>query len=164
MKINSKQLLGFSLIELLVAVTVMMILLSGALAFFLDYLDKRAVNNSVDEIKTYFQRALSDAKSGSLGGCDQLNGYRVTSAQAANIVTVTLQADCTVGTPNPAVTFDLAPNVSVTPNLNMIFKVLNAGVELPGGVASQDITVANDNNVYVFTIYREGRFSSGSWQ
>jgi hypothetical protein len=79
-------------------------------------------------------------------------------------VTVSLQADFTIGTPNPAVTFELSPNVSITPNLNMVFKVLNAGVELPGGVASQDITVANDNNVYVFTVYREGRVSSGSWQ
>lgn len=161
-KIHYKN-LGFTLIELLVSVTVMLVLLSSALAFFLSYLDKRAVSDSVDEIKVYFQRAISEASAGNLGGCDQLNGYRVTSVKVANITTVSMQADCVVGTPGPAVSFDLAAGVDISPNLNYVFRVLHAGIDLPGGAASQNITVSNDNNSYSFTIYREGRFNTGDW-
>jgi len=162
LKINHKN-LGFTLIELLVSVTVMLILLSSALAFFLNYLDKRAISDSVDEVKTYFQRAISEASAGNLGGCDQLNGYRVTSAKVANITTVTMQADCLVGTPSPGTSFNLAAGVNISPDLNYLFKVLHAGVDFPGGGSSQNITISNDNNSYSFTIYREGRFSTGDW-
>lgn len=154
---------GFTLIELLVTIAISLILLSGAIAFFLDYLSQRNVSDSVDEIKTVIQSAQASASSGNLNGCEQLNGYRATSVQNGNVTTIFLQADCTVGTPNVAVEYPLTDGVVVSPNLDMIFKVLHGGVELPAAAASQEITVSNENHSYVFTIYREARYSLGDW-
>lgn len=155
--------LGFTLIELLVTVAITLVLLSGAIAFFLDYLDQRNVSDAVDELKTIFQRASSEANAGNLNGCEQLNGYKITSAQSGNVTTIFLQADCTVGTATEATEYQLANGVVISPNLDVTFRVLHAGVDLPGGVASQEITVTNDSHSYAFTLYREGRFSPGGW-
>lgn len=160
---KNKYQFGFTLIELLVTVAIMLVLLGGAIAFFLDYIDQRNVSNSVDELKTIFQQALSESNSGNLRGCDQLSGYSVTSAQSGNVTTVFLQADCTVGTPEDPVEYPLSDGVVVVPNLDVTFRVLHAGLDLPGGAASQEIIVSNDSYSYSFTLYREGRFSAGDW-
>lgn len=163
MKNKFKKTSGFTLIELLVTVAITLILLSGAIGFFLDYLEKRSVSDSVDELKVYIQRAESAASSGDLGGCDHLSGWRLTSVQVGVTTTVSLQAECISGTPDDALTFDLVDNVEISPDLDYLFKVLHGGVEIPGGAASETITVSNDSNSYAFTIFREGRFSAGDW-
>ena len=163
-KFSQSKKTGFTLIELLVSVAIGLVLSSFAIGSFLDYLDKKNVSNAVDELKAFFQKAESDAKVGNLGGCNQLAGYRVTSSKTCNITRVTSQAVCIVGTPGLAKSFEIEQNIDITPNLDLTFKVLHAGVDIAGGLASTDITVANENNTYVFTVFREGRFSEGSWQ
>lgn len=155
---------GFTLIELLVAVTISLILISGAVGTFLNYLDKRKVSNSVDEIKTYFQRAQAEANSGDLGGCNQLSGYRVRTYLVGEITELSMQALCSVGTANAAETYEFAERVIISPTIDYNFNVLHAGVDLPGGAASEAINIANETNSFTFTIYREGRFSEGAWQ
>ena len=163
MKNKNKKNLGFTLIELLITVTITLILLGNAIAFFLDYLDQRSVSDAVDELKVYIQRAESAASSGDLGGCDHLGGYRLSSVQVGNLTTISLQAECVAGTPDPAVTFELTDNVEISPDLDYLFKVLHGGVDIPGGLANQTITISNDNHSFAFTLYREGRFSAGDW-
>jgi len=155
---------GFSLIELLVTVIIMLILLASALGAFLSYSEKLAIITTVDELKTYFQRAQSEAKSGDLGGCSQLAGYRVQTYSVGSNVELSLQPVCTAGTANAAQTYSFSTGITVSPALDYTFQVLQGGVSLPSSAASQDITVSNSQNSYVFTIYREGRWSEGAWQ
>jgi prepilin-type N-terminal cleavage/methylation domain-containing protein len=155
---------GFTLIELLVTVSITLILLSGALGFFLDYIDKRDVNNSINEVKTLFQKAQAAARSGDLDGCDQLSGYRVVSYQAGSTTEISFQAECVAGTANPAETYEFPRSVEISPDLNYLFKVLHAGVDLPGAASSETITISNAEYSYSFVIYREGRFSAGDWE
>jgi len=155
---------GFTLVELLVTVVITLILLSGALGFFLAYADKRDVNNTINEVKTLFQKAQAAARSGDLDGCDQLSGYRVASYQVGSITEISFQAECVAGTANPAETFQFPRGVEISPDLNYLFKVLHAGVDLPAAASSETITVSNTNNSYSFVIYREGRFSAGDWE
>ncbi|HCR81775.1 MAG: hypothetical protein UY13_C0001G0065 [Candidatus Pacebacteria bacterium GW2011_GWB1_47_8] len=155
---------GFTLIELLVVVVISIVLLGNGLIAFSNFTEKRAVINAVDELKTYFQLAQTKTAAGDLGGCEQLNGYRVQTYLVGTATEVSLQAVCGAGTANTAQTFQLPAHVTVSPNIDTTFQVLNAGVTLPGGAASQDIVVANNENNYLFTLYREGRVSEGAWQ
>ena len=163
-KLTNKKKQGFTLIELLVAVAISLILMSSIIGTFLNYLDKRKVSNSVDELKTFFQRAQAEASSGDLGGCDQLSGYRVMTYQVGEITELSLQATCSIGTADAAETYEFARRVNISPTIDYNFNVLHAGVDLPGGAASEAINVSNETNSFTFTIYREGRFSEGDWQ
>ena len=155
---------GFSLIELLIVIAISLVLVGGSIAAFLNFSEKRSVTTVVDELKTYFQRAQTKTAAGDLGGCDQLNGYRVETYVSGSTTFISLQAECTTGIASDAQVNTLADGVTVSPNIDAFFQVLNAGVQLPSGAASEDITVSNGQNSYLFTIYREGRVSEGAWQ
>lgn len=155
---------GFSLIELLVSIVIMLILLASALGSFLRYSEKRAIITTVDELKTYFQRAQSEAKSGDLGGCSQLAGYRVQTYSVGSNVELSLQPVCTTGIANAAKTYSFPTGITVSPTLDYTFQVLQGGVTLPSAAVSENITISNGQNSYMFTIYREGRWSEGAWQ
>ena len=155
---------GFSLIELLVVITISLILLGGGIAAFTNFSDKRAVITAVDELKTLFQSAQAKARAGDLGGCEQLSGYRVQTYLNGSNAEASLQAECTAGTAETARVSSFSNGVTISPNIDTLFQVLNAGVQLPDNASSLDITVANGTNNYLFTLYREGRTSEGAWQ
>lgn len=155
---------GFSLLELLIVITISLVLIGGGIAAFLNFSDRRTVIASVGELKTYFQRAQSKAAGGDLDDCEQLSGYRVETSVSGTTTSVSLQAECSLGTASAAQITTLIEGVIVTPNIDAFFQVLNAGVQLPNGAASVDITVTNGENIYLFTLYREGRVSEGAWQ
>lgn len=155
---------GFSLIELLIVVTIALVLLGGALTAFTRYSDRRQVGSSVEELKVYLRSAQTKAAAGDLGTCTQLAGYRVQSFLTANTTTVSLQAECSAGAAAEAQLYILPPAVTVTPNVDALFQVLNAGVVLPENAASQAITVSNGAYAYTFVLFREGRMSEGAWE
>ncbi|OGJ38331.1 MAG: hypothetical protein A2383_03680 [Candidatus Pacebacteria bacterium RIFOXYB1_FULL_39_46] len=155
---------GFSLIELLVVVAISMILLSVAISSLITFNERRSITNAVDELKSQIQTAQSKAQAGDLGGCNQLAGYSLQTYLNGNVTEISMQASCGVGIPDTAQIQSLPAGVTVTPDLDANFQVLNAGVQLPSGVASQDFTIANNTHSYVFTLYREGRTSEGAWQ
>ena len=157
---------GFSLIELLVVVAVSLILLNGAISALTGFNERRSVTNAVDELKTIIQTAQSKARSGDLGGCTKLSGYQLQTYLNNNVTEVSLQAVCVEGTANDAQIQILPVRVTVTPNLNAIFQVLNAGVLFPDdeGAWSVDLTVTNDTHNYLIVLYREGRIGDTGWQ
>jgi type II secretory pathway pseudopilin PulG len=152
------------MIELLVVVVISLLLIGGGLTAFTNFTDKRSVITAVDELKLHFQSAQTKAAAGDLGGCDQLIGYRVQTYQSGSHPEVSLQAECGAGTADAAQISVMTDGVTVNPNLDLLFQVLNAGVQLPAGASSLDITVANNANSYLLTLFREGRVSEGSWQ
>lgn len=164
MSMSSHSSPGFSLIELLVVIVITLLLTGGALAAFTGYTTKRSVTSAVEELKTYFQTAQAKAAAGDLGGCDQLTGYRVQTYLVGSVEEVAVQAVCGAGEAEAAQTNALPAGISVSPNLDVVFQVLNAGVVLADGASTQDITVSNGTNSYLFTLYREGRVSEGAWQ
>ncbi|HEX9817853.1 MAG TPA: prepilin-type N-terminal cleavage/methylation domain-containing protein [Patescibacteria group bacterium] len=155
---------GFSLIELLVVIAISLILLGGAISALVTFNERRSVTNAVDELKTMLQAAQSKARAGDLGGCDQLAGYRLQTYLNGNVTEMSLQAVCSAGVATAAQLQALPVGVTITPNLDATFQVLNAGVQLPNGVASIDLTIANNTHSYLITLYREGRINEGAWQ
>lgn len=155
---------GFSLIELLVVIVISLLLVGGAIAALTNYTDRRSVSSAVEELKTHFQSAQAKAKSGDLGGCDQLAGYRVQTYLVGGSTEASLQAVCGAGTADTAQLNTLPAGVTVSPNLDLVFQVLNAGVVIGDGTAAeQEITVSNGTNTYLFTLFREGRVNEGAW-
>ncbi len=158
MKLNN----GFTLIELLVVIAISLVVLGGALAAFINYSERRSVLNAANELKTYLVAAQNRANAGDLGGCDQLAGYRVQTYLNGNVTEMSSQAVCETGTADTARIQQLPGGVTVSPNVDVTFQVLNAGFNLDD--ASEDVTVSGGSNSYLFTIYREGRVSEGDWQ
>jgi type II secretory pathway pseudopilin PulG len=155
---------GLSLIELLVVMTISLIMLGGGIAAFSDFSDRRSVTSAVEELKTYFQVAQTKANAGDLGGCTQLSGYQLQSYLNGLVTEVALQAVCSAGTASAAEIHSLSAGVIVSPNIDMVFQVLNGGVQLPADAASEEITVTNGDHAYLFTLSRDGTISEGAWQ
>jgi prepilin-type N-terminal cleavage/methylation domain-containing protein len=164
MKKTPPSLTGFSLIELLVVIAISLILLGGAISALVTFSERRSVTNAVDELKTILQTAQSKAQAGDLGGCTQLAGYQLQTYLNSNVTEMSLQAVCGVGEAESAQIQTLPPGVTVSPNLDATFQVLNAGVILPGGAGDIDLTVANNTHSYLINLSREGRVSEGVWQ
>lgn len=155
---------GFTLIELLVVIAISLVMLGGALAAFLNFTERQKVVTAVEELKAHFATAQAKASSGDLGGCTQLRGYRVQTYLNGSITEVSTRAACATGTADTASVGALGSGVTVSPNLDITFLVLNSGAELPDSAASLEITVASGLNEYSFLLYREGRVSEGAWE
>ncbi|MFH2118128.1 MAG: prepilin-type N-terminal cleavage/methylation domain-containing protein [Candidatus Paceibacterota bacterium] len=154
---------GFSLIELLVVVAISMILLGTTISSLISFNERRSVTNAVDELKSQIQTAKSKAQAGDLGGCSQLAGYSLKTYLNGNFTEISLQAVCGVGTADAAQVQVLSSGVTVTPDLDATFQVLNAGVQFAAGGTSQEITITNGTYIYTFVLYREGRSDVGTW-
>ncbi len=73
MKYSRHKLSAFSLIELLVSVTIIALLIGGALAGYTRYIDKQRLIAAAEEIQSGFREAQNLAKIGYLGTCDELD-------------------------------------------------------------------------------------------
>ncbi|NLG06222.1 MAG: prepilin-type N-terminal cleavage/methylation domain-containing protein [Candidatus Pacebacteria bacterium] len=63
---------GFSLIELLVSIVIIMLLVSGAVASYTSFIEKQRLVAVAEKIESGFREAQNMAKIGYLGECDQL--------------------------------------------------------------------------------------------
>ena len=63
---------GFSLIELLVSIVIIMLLVSGAVAGYTSFIEKQRLVAVAEKIESGFREAQNRAKIGYLGECDQL--------------------------------------------------------------------------------------------
>lgn len=133
---------GFTLIELIVSVTIMILLVGGGIAAFITFNDKQQLQGSTKMLQTYMRTAQTKARVGDRPeDCDRLLGYQVGVAQGTS--TITLAAICgETGNETELVvqTAELANVESIEVegggNLEVLFKVLHGGTEDSG-----DITV-----------------------
>lgn len=63
---------GFSLIELLVSIVIIILLVSGAVASYTSFIEKQRLVAVAEKIESGFREAQNMAKIGYLGECDQL--------------------------------------------------------------------------------------------
>jgi len=66
------KLLAFSLIELLVSVTIILLLVGGALVGYTRYIDKQRLIAAAEKIQTGFREAQNMARVGYLGDCNEV--------------------------------------------------------------------------------------------
>jgi prepilin-type N-terminal cleavage/methylation domain-containing protein len=123
---------GYTLIELLVGITIISIVFTIGFAGFREFSRRQALSGVTKSIKADLrlaqQLSLTGQKPNSdQGTCTQLNGY---TFKIESITEYTISANCTNA--NRVVkTVDLDTNVSISPNLSSVqFKVLGQGTNL----------------------------------
>lgn len=161
--------LGFTMIEMLVTVGVGLLLVGLGIAGYLGFNDRQKILSAAREIETIFQTGANKARSGDLGGCTQLEAYRLTFVTAADPVTASLASVCSDATVTVTKTYTLPAGVTVSfaPVITQIeFPVLQGGFRFSPSTPDVDVTLTNDavTSSYVFTLSQGGDINEGVWQ
>jgi prepilin-type N-terminal cleavage/methylation domain-containing protein len=126
---------GFTMIEMLVAVGIMLVLVGGGIASFITFNDKQQLQASTKLMQTYMRAAQTKARVGDRPpGCTRLDGYSVQVAEGTN--TVELVANCSPSDISIQ-GFDLAGVETVTVNdgqVDVLYQVLHGGAQNVGEV------------------------------
>jgi prepilin-type N-terminal cleavage/methylation domain-containing protein len=156
---------GFSLIELLVVISIMMLVLGGGIATYMSFNEKQTVLEATNQLRSYLLQAQSKARNGVMINCTlPLKGYRVSFTNIATPLTINVQELCDDGTPQGVVgsitTHELPQGVSIS-NFVVTYKVLHGGIV--ENANSIDVTVSRNNRTYQFAIKNGGELTTGEW-
>lgn len=142
---------GFTLIELIVAVSIIAILTGGGLAVFTGFRSTRIAQGDANIVTD----TLSEAKRLAVAGekpiecaAVTLTGYQITF----NVASVELVAICAGGTP-PTKTRNLTTGTIVSPPSPIVFKVLS------GGTVDQTVEVCAEGHLFRITVTSAGSVS-----
>lgn len=127
---------GFTLIEMLIAVGIMLILVGGGIAAFITFNDKQRLQSSSKLLQTYLRTAQAKARLGDRpAACTKLLGYSVRMQPTGGVVEMVALCEPTEVTVQ---TFNLdgieAAQVDGQP-MNIEFQVLHGGVQNFGTVS-----------------------------
>lgn len=152
---------GFTLIELIVSISILMLLVSGLLASYNNYNQSQSVGQSAQSVKANVRLAQSKALSGvkPSSGCTELSGYTVSFTQT----TYSFQARCTEGLVGTATQLTLAQGVSFSPvPSSFTFGVLTRG--LLNTDSSRTMTISGFNKTYTLSIEPNGTITDNGFQ
>lgn len=168
MSIKFAQKKGFTIIELLVTVTVMAILLGISLAGYLQFEQKQRVQQTARDVRQVFvdtrRKAQVKDQSGCTGdgvtGYAQVDGYEVQIIPNSNgSVSVISRVDCDPFTgQNPSVT--VPSNIIFTPSvdLTLTYSPLTTELTCGGSTCSEkNIVLSEDGTNFGFTISPSGQ-------
>lgn len=154
---------GFTLLELIVAISIVAILSVIGIASFVDFSKKQTLSSAALDVETTLKGARSRAQSQvKPQACDDagssLNGYRVTFTNESYYVEVV----CEPNSFPDGEEKDLPPNISITQggNSSYLFRVLNGRVE---GVGASGTSLALSGFGLpdkIITIHPDGRIVS----
>lgn len=155
---------GFTLIEVLVAITIMMLMTGGGIAAFITFNDRQSVQGAARQLQTILRTAQVKARVGEKpAGCTKLTGYRVQTT--ANTNQVVLSAVCVSGAGAPQVithTVSQLQNGSVAEDTSAI-----TFANLYGGVTGATTIILKKSNVatyrYSFSVTEGGEISDGDF-
>jgi len=129
---SKKLVLGFTLIELIVTITIMMLLLGSGIVSYLRFNDRQAVLAAGEELTAILRVAQTRARVGDRpDGCDQLQAYHVRLPFESSVVS--LVAECENGSFTRS-QITLSANTQATQAIDIGFRVLHGGVINPGTV------------------------------
>jgi prepilin-type N-terminal cleavage/methylation domain-containing protein len=145
---------GFSLIEMLVAITIMMILVGMGVAAFLTFNDRQTLVQAAKTVQGHMRAAQVKARAGdSPAGCSGLQAYAVRMAVNSNILR--LVAVCE----NGEVAYqqhELPTSVAADSAVDIQFFGLHGGVNNPSTV-----TLGSQSWQYSFFVSKGGEISEG---
>ncbi len=144
---------GFTFIELLVSVAIVMVVTGGIVANYNTYNDTQKARNAILTVKNNLRLIQSRAYNGDkpASGCSELKGYQVTFA--ANLYS--MQASCTEGLAGEGKTVTLESGLAFSPvPSTILFGVLSRGI-----ASDVTITVTGASQSFQFRVMRSGDMS-----
>lgn len=151
---------GFSLIEMLVVVSIIAVIAGGGIAAYINLNDRQVTLNTGLELQNFLRDAQKKARvQDRPASCDHLTGYSVIVAPG-NLQTATLKGVCANGSYTVS-TYNLPNNVYVQSAFTMTFQVLNGGVMNAGTIGIAQPSIASPKWTFSFTVDAGGSISEG---
>lgn len=149
---------GFTLIELIVAVTIMVLLTGGGIASYITFNDNQQLEGSARQIQSYLRAAQTKARVGDRPtGCTRLEAYKVAVPASTNQLQLLTVCDGGVETQVQVTELTNVESVSTDQGsgLAVEFRVLHGGSSFDG-----EVTVSSPSNTReTFTISSGGEIS-----
>lgn len=126
---------GFTLIEMLVSVTILIVVVGGGLAGYIQFNDRQSLVTAGNRVESLMRTAQKRARVGDTpAGCDRLISYNMVFSAASP--DVQMQAECN-NTTITVMTESLPGSVIAATSNTIKFNVLAGGVDNPGLVLLQ---------------------------
>ncbi len=146
---------GFSLIEMLVAITIMMVLVGAGMAAFLTFSDRQNLVQAAKTVQAHMRSAQVKARAGDTPeNCQRLEGYSVRMSAGSN--RVRLLAICENGE-YLYDRYDLPLSVTAQSGVDIEFLGLYGGVNNPSTV-----TLVSQDWQYAFDVTKGGEITEGN--
>lgn len=153
---NRKKLEGFSLIELIVVVSIMTLLTGGGIGAYITFNDRQTLRTSALEVQTYLRSAQKRAQTGDRpDSCDRLDKYRFFMGANSNIVTIQIACSNTTITADQYI---LPEGIKADAAYDIQFAGLHGGV-----TGTTDVRLNFKNYAYEFEVGPGGEISSGDF-
>lgn len=162
---------GFTIIELLVTVTVMIILLGISLAGYLQFEKKQRLQQTARDVRQLFVDTRRKAQVKDQSGCEgdgvtgyaNVSGYNIDKIENADgSVTLVSQIVCP-GYTGQAPTMIVPSSIDFTPEFNFSLTYLPLTTELSCAgfpCSEKNIVLSDDQTNYGFTVSSAGQISS----
>lgn len=157
--IPKSQAKGFTLLELVISIGIMMLLVGLGVASYLQFNERQQVVGSARELQALFRSAQTRARTGDVPpGCGTLSGYLVEGAAGSS--QVLMYAVCSGGNILRS-TLTLIGGVTPVAGINMTFQTLKGGVTNAGVVTLRTPSLTYS---YSFKVSQGGEISQGELQ
>ena len=152
---NKPFLSGFTLIEMLVVITILMLMLGWGLASYISFNEKQQLTGAAKQLQVYLRGLQKKARVGDRpGGCDRLFSYTLTIGANSNLVI--MEANCENGDYTTD-QYSMSGGVKAQANVEVVFKVLQ------GGATSLDeIILVKEDATYQFAVTPGGEITEGA--
>ena len=151
--------LGFSLIELLVVVGILILVVGGGIASFISFNEKQQVVNGAKELQEYLRTAQTLIRVGQKpDGCGTLNAYRVVSSDSGTTKEIKVIAVCSSDDIDRN-SFFLPEGTTLSSDISITFLGLHGGVS---GATTIEVVGGNDRT-YTFEVTQGGEITQGGF-
>lgn len=146
---------AFSLIEMLVVITIMMLMLGGGIAAYINFNTKQQLVGAARQLQVYLRSLQKKARVGDRpDGCTRLNGYQMRVIAGSGLVV--MGADCDGGL-IATDQYSMTGGVKAQSNIEISFKVLQGGATSLG-----NIILVKDTKKYQFQVTTGGEITEGA--
>jgi len=161
MRFRSSQ-LGFTLIEIMVAITILALLFGTGMVAYLKFNDNQTVIVTGQQVQLMLRTAQKKARVGDKpSGCSILQGYQLTGSTVPYAV---IQLDAVCGPSGATLVhsdaYTLPNKVTLQNAISIKFKVLTGGTDQPGNV----VVTGSNGTTYTFAVGSGGDISEGVTQ
>lgn len=147
---------GFTLVEILIVLSIFILLVTGALVTYRTFSRRQQVLQSALNVQEALRFAQKKARVGEKPpGCQTLQGYSVRGTTSSQILS--LYAECS-NQDYLVSTLRLVGTAQLSQNITVVFQVISGGVSGTG-----NIDLNNASFSYRFTVNRGGEISPGDF-